>query len=237
MGRLTYRRHLPAAVKAPPWPADKVRFCGDRVGGERFGYRPPVPAIPQRGTDAEAVFVHDTAIVEAGARLGHGTAVWHHAHVREQASVGSGCTLGKNVFVDAGVVIGDRTKVQNNVSVYAGVRLEGDVLVGPSAVFTNDRFPRASSPSWSLIETTVRRGASIGANATIVCGVEIGEWATVAAGAVVTRDVAAQELVGGNPARRMGWVCRCGQILIRTQEACPPCTCQSCGLSFDGSGT
>jgi acetyltransferase-like isoleucine patch superfamily enzyme len=184
---------------------------------------------------AQTVFVHETAIVEAGAELGRGTSVWHHAHVREGASVGIECTLGKNVFVDAGVVIGDRTKVQNNVSVYAGVRLEDDVLVGPSVVFTNDRYPRASSPSWSVVATTVRRGASIGANATVVCGVEIGEWALVAAGAVVTRDVGAHELVGGNPARRMGWVCECGQVLARSREACPPTTCPSCGLNFGGS--
>ena len=187
-------------------------------------------------TDAETVHVHESALVEAGARVGPGTRVWHHAHVREGASVGARCTLGKNVFVDTGVIIGDATKIQNNVSVYAGVCLEDEVLVGPSAVFTNDRFPRASSVEWAVVGTTVRRGASIGANATIVCGVEIGRWAMVAAGAVVTHDVAAHELVGGNPARRMGWVCRCGQVLLRTIGACPPCACPSCGERFEGSG-
>ena len=195
-----------------------------------------MPEGSGRETDAETVHVHESAFVEAGARVGPGTRVWHHAHIREGASVGAGCTLGKNVFVDAGVVVGDRAKVQNNVSVYAGVCLEDDVLVGPSAVFTNDRFPRASSEEWAVVGTTVRRGASIGANSTIVCGVEIGQWAMVAAGAVVTRDVAPHELVAGNPARRMGWVCRCGQVLRRTTGDCPPCVCPSCGLRFEGSG-
>ena len=182
-----------------------------------------------------AGFVHDSALVEAGALVGPGTSIWHHAHVRTGASVGARCNLGKNVFVDAGAVIGDGSKVQNNVSVYAGVTLEEDVLVGPSAVFTNDRFPRASSGDWTVVETTVRRGASIGANATIVCGVEIGAWAMVAAGAVVTHDVADHELVGGNPARRMGWVCACGQVLARTADGCPPCTCSTCARPFAGA--
>ena len=188
-----------------------------------------------RETDAETVHVHESALVEAGARVGPGTRVWHHAHLREGASVGARCSLGKNVFVDAGVMIGNGTKIQNNVSVYAGVCLEDEVLVGPSAVFTNDRFPRASSGEWAVVGTTVRRGASIGANATIVCGIEIGHWAMVAAGAVVTHDVAAHELVGGNPARRMGWVCRCGKVLRRTTGDCPPCVCPSCGERFEGS--
>lgn len=184
---------------------------------------------------ASEVSVHPTAIVEPGATLGAGTRVWHHAHVRSGASVGANCTLGKNVFVDAGVVIGDGTKVQNNVSVYAGVELAEDILVGPSAVFTNDRYPRAAAPAWTVVPTVVRRGATIGANATIVCGSVIGQWATVAAGAVVTSDVAAHELVAGNPARRMGWVCTCGQVLLRTDGGCPACTCPACGRDFAGA--
>lgn len=200
-----------------------------------LGYTPAMDPGTGEDTEADAPSVHDSAVVEAGAEIGPGTRVWHHAHVREGASVGADCTLGKNVFVDGGAVIGDRTKVQNNVSVYAGVTLEDDILVGPSAVFTNDRYPRASSPGWKPVATTVRRGSSIGANATIVAGIEIGEWATVAAGAVVTRDVAAHELVGGNPARRMGWVCVCGRVLIRTLLGCPPCTCATCGAGFAGA--
>ena len=120
--------------------------------------------------------MHATAEIEPGVRLGAGTRVWRNAHLRAGARVGEGCTIGGNVFIDAGVSVGHRVKVQNNVSVYAGVRLEDEVFVGPSAVFTNDRFPRATG-AWDLVPTNVRRGASIGANATVVCGVEVGEGA------------------------------------------------------------
>lgn len=183
----------------------------------------------------DAVFIDATAIVEAGAVVGDGTRIWHHSHVRAGATVGGRCTLGKNVFVDAGVDIGTKVKIQNNVSVYRGVHLADEVFVGPSAVFTNDRFPRASAPDWEIVDTWVRRGASIGANATIVCGVEIGAWATVAAGSVVTHDVAPHELVAGNPARRLGWVCRCGRVLARTTGPLPATVCTTCGGRFEGS--
>lgn len=172
--------------------------------------------------------VHETAIVEAGAVVGDGSHVWHQAHVRSGAQIGGECTLGKNVFVDAGVVIGDRVKIQNNVSVYSGVTLEDEVFVGPSAVFTNDLLPRAANPEWQLVPTLVRKGAAIGANATIVCGNDLAEWSTVAAGAVVTRSTEPNELVAGNPARRMGWVCRCGRIAARgdgDRPAFPGCEC------------
>jgi UDP-2-acetamido-3-amino-2,3-dideoxy-glucuronate N-acetyltransferase len=185
--------------------------------------------------EVETAFVHETAVVEPGASVGPGTRIWHHAHVRSGAAIGEGCTLGKNVYVDAGVTIGDGVKVQNNVSVYQGVHLADEVFVGPSAVFTNDRFPRAASHDWEVVETRVRRGASIGANATLICGIEVGEWATVAAGAVVTRSVAAHELVAGNPAGRLGWVCRCGRVLGRTTGDLDPTSCSACGASFPGS--
>ena len=181
------------------------------------------------------VFVHETAVVESGVTLGAGTRVWHHCHVRAGAALGPGCTLGKNVFVDEGVEIGSGVKIQNNVSVYRGVHLADEVFVGPSAVFTNDRFPRASAPDWDLVETWVRHGASIGANATIICGIEIGPWATVAAGSVVTRNVAPHELLAGNPARRLGWVCRCGRVLARTDGPIPATVCATCGEQFEGS--
>lgn len=144
--------------------------------------------------------VHATAEVEAGAEIGAGTAVWHLCHVREGASIGRDCVLGRNVFVDAGVRIGDRCKVQNNVSVYRGVTLEDEVFVGPSVVFTNDRRPSAVG-DWEITPTLVRRGASIGGGAVVVCGVEIGAGALVGAGAVVTRDVPPGAVVVGNPAR------------------------------------
>jgi UDP-2-acetamido-3-amino-2,3-dideoxy-glucuronate N-acetyltransferase len=165
-------------------------------------------------------FVHPTADVEAGATIGPGTRIWHLGHIRTGARIGAGCNLGRNVYIDAGVQVGDRTKIQNNVSVYAGVTLEDEVFVGPSAVFTNDRLPRAHNDGWVVTTTVVRRGASIGANATLVCGVEIGEHAMVAAGAVVTRDVRPYELVAGNPARHRGWVNRQGEIVSR--DAQPP---------------
>jgi perosamine synthetase len=163
---------------------------------------------------------HETAIIEEPAQIGPGTRVWHHAHVRTGAVIGADCVLGKNVFVDAGAVVGDRCKIQNNVSVYDGVTLGSDVLVGPSAVFTNDLRPRASASDWTVTPTTVHDGASIGANATIICGAVLGRSSMIGAGAVVTHDVAPHELVAGNPARHLGWVCACGELVSR--EAARP---------------
>ena len=172
--------------------------------------------------------IHETAIVEAGATVGPGTIVWHHVHVRAGAEIGSDCTLGKNVYIDTDVRIGNGVKLQNNVSVFAGVTIEDDVFVGPSAVFTNDRRPRAQSEDWELVKTQVHRGASIGANATIVCGNVIGENAMVGAGAVVTQDVEAHALVAGNPARRIGWVCACGKKLSRGADKPENLQCDDC---------
>lgn len=161
-----------------------------------------------------SVFIHPTAIVEEGAELGEGTKAWHHVHVQAGAKIGAGCTLGKDVFVAAKAVLGDRVKVQNGVSLYDGVTLEEDVFVGPHAVFTNVKNPRAFiSRRSELLPTLVRRGATIGAGAVIVCGHTVGEYAFVAAGAVVTKDVAPHALVAGNPARRIGWMSRAGHRL------------------------
>jgi UDP-2-acetamido-3-amino-2,3-dideoxy-glucuronate N-acetyltransferase len=142
--------------------------------------------------------------------------------------VGAGSNLGKNVYIDAGVTVGERTKIQNNVSVYVGVRLADDVFVGPSAVFTNDRVPRAFNATWNVVETEVATGASVGANATIVCGTRLGEYCMIAAGATVTRDVRAHQLVAGNPARHLGWVCRCGVLLTRDEDQPLALECDSC---------
>jgi UDP-2-acetamido-3-amino-2,3-dideoxy-glucuronate N-acetyltransferase len=169
--------------------------------------------------------VHETAVVEDGADIGDGCRIWHFAHVRAGASIGPGTVIGKSVYVDGGAVIGDNCKVQNFVSVYTGVTLADEVFVGPSAVFTNDLVPRAASADWKLVRTRVERGASIGANATILCGVTIGEWAMVGAGSVVTGDVAAHHVVVGNPAHAIGWVCRCGHRVDG-----PGSTCDACGM-------
>jgi len=172
--------------------------------------------------------IHPTALVEDGAVVGDRTRVWHHAHIRSGATIGPDSTIGRNVYVDAGVRVGAHTKIQNNVSVYRGVDLADEVFVGPSAVFTNDRHPRAVSPDWVVTPTLVQRGAAIGANATVVCGIELGRWSMVAAGAVVTRSTQEFQLVAGNPARHHGWVCRCGAVVSREPAAPDPATLARC---------
>jgi len=158
----------------------------------------------------EGVFIHDTAEVSSKAEIGSGTKIWNLVQVREGVKLGSNCILSKNVYVDAGVSVGNNVKVQNNVSVYAGVTIENDVFVGPSVVFTNDFRPRAVAPSWEITETLVKTGASLGANSTLVCGITVGEYAMVAAGAVVTKSVSPHVLVAGNPAEAKGYVYRNG---------------------------
>lgn len=159
-------------------------------------------------------FVHSTAIVEDGAIIGEGTKIWHFAHIRSGAKIGKYCNIGKDVYVDVDVQIGDRVKIQNGVSIYRGVKIEDDVFVGPHVTFTNDLYPRSFNREWQIVPTLVKHGASIGANATIVCGITIGEYAMVGAGAVVTKDVPPHGLVLGNPARLKGFVCFCGRPLM-----------------------
>ena len=172
----------------------------------------------------EKAMVHPTSILDEGVVLGDGTRVWQFCHLQAGASVGEYCTLGQNVNLGPGVRVGNGVKIQNNVSVYQGVTLEDQVFCGPSAVFTNDRTPRAPYPKGpgGYLPTLVREGATIGANATILSGLTIGRWAMVAAGAVVTKDVPAHQLVAGTTARAMGWVCRCGHRLDR-EFHCPAC--------------
>lgn len=155
---------------------------------------------------SEEPFVHSSANVDARATIGRRSKIWINVQIREGAQIGDDCIISKDVYVDHDVHIGKRCKIQNGVSVYHGVTIEDDVFVGPNACFTNDKVPRASNADWRVTPTRVRRGASIGANATIVCGVEIGEYAMIAAGSVVTRDVPAYGLVMGNPARAAGRV-------------------------------
>ncbi len=161
-----------------------------------------------------AIVIHSSAIVDHGAALGDGTRVWHFAHVCAGARIGDECSLGQNVYVGNDVVLGNRVKVQNNVSIYDAVTLEDEVFCGPSMVFTNVYNPRAAVlRKHEYRRTLVRRGATIGANATIVCGVTVGEYAFVAAGAVVNRDVPPFALVAGVPARQIGWISRFGERL------------------------
>ncbi|NOY94140.1 MAG: N-acetyltransferase [Deltaproteobacteria bacterium] len=172
-----------------------------------------------------AVTIHPTAVVDEGAELGDDTRVWHFVHVSAGARVGARCVLGQNVFVGRGVTLGDGVRVQNNVSIYQGVEVADDVFLGPSCVFTNVLNPRAHVQRKDEFRMTrVGRGASIGANATLVCGHDIGDFAMVGAGSVVTHTVSPHALVYGNPARRHGWVCRCGEILDATpRPRCPAC--------------
>ena len=169
------------------------------------------------------VYIHPTAEVSDLASVGEGTKIWNNAQIRENAVVGRNCIISKNVYIDAGVRIGDGCKIQNNVNVYHGVVVEDEVFLGPSMTFTNDLFPRANNPDWELTETLVKHGASIGANATIVCGTVIHEYAMVGAGSVVIRDVPKNALVVGNPARMIGHLCRCGKRLQGDSKVCGIC--------------
>ena len=175
-------------------------------------------------------FIHESAYVDQGAQLGPGTKVWHFCHVMPGAVIGADCSLGQNVVVMNGTRIGNNVKIQNNVSIYEGVELEDDVFCGPSMVFTNVLNPRSHvSRKHEYRKTLVRRGATIGANATIVCGLTLGEYCMVGAGAVVTRDVPAFALVTGVPARRSGWVCACGTALLLDAGRAQ---CRDCGASY-----
>jgi UDP-2-acetamido-3-amino-2,3-dideoxy-glucuronate N-acetyltransferase len=180
-------------------------------------------------------WAHPTAVIDEPATIGAGTKIWHFCHVMAGARIGAGCVLGQNVFIGGRAVVGDRCRVQNNVSIYDGVVLEDEVFVGPSAVFTNVRTPRAAvSRKHALLTTRVGRGATIGANATVVCGVTLGAYAFVGAGAVVTREVTPHALVTGVPARRVGWACRCGEPLEKRARLRD--VCAACGTGYERSG-
>ena len=172
------------------------------------------------------VYIHPTAEVASEAQIGAGTHIWRQAHIREYAVIGELCNIGKGAYIETRVRIGSRVKIQNYVSIFEGVTIEDGVFVGPHVCFTNDLHPRAITPDgrlkaaddWQITSTLVRYGASIGAGAVIVCGVTIGTFALIGAGAVVTRDVSPHALVLGNPARRRGYVCRCAHPLTEMQD-------------------
>ena len=177
-------------------------------------------------------FVHETSVIDDNVEIGDNSKIWHFSHIQSGARIGCSCNLGQNVNISNNVKIGNGVKIQNNVSVYEGVEIEDYVFCGPSMVFTNDLTPRAKYPKGNegYKKTIIRTGATIGANATIVCGHELGEWCMIAAGTVVTKDVKPYALVAGNPAKQMGWVCECGQRLSEETLSC------SCGRRYIHSG-
>jgi UDP-2-acetamido-3-amino-2,3-dideoxy-glucuronate N-acetyltransferase len=197
------------------------------------------------------VFIHESSYVDDGAAVGDGTKIWHFCHVMPGAVIGERCSLGQNVVVMPGTRIGNNVKIQNNVSIYEGVELEDDVFCGPSMVFTNVINPRSAvSRKHEYQRTLVRRGATIGANATVLCGITLGEYAFVGAGAVVTKDVKSFALVTGVPGRQVGWMCRCGERLgtsgLGTGDSAPgsipaeslvpspqSLTCSACGTKYE----
>jgi len=184
---------------------------------------------------SEQPYVHPTAVVDEGAELGPGTKVWHFCHVMPGAVLGAGCNLGQNVFVSGTVRLGRNVKVQNNVSIYDGVVCEDDVFLGPSCVFTNVSTPRSAVNRRGQYETThVGKGATIGANATIVCGVSLGAYSFVAAGAVVTSDVSAYAMMMGVPARQRGWACSCG-VTLRGDTGWEGLYCPECDARYESS--
>jgi acetyltransferase-like isoleucine patch superfamily enzyme len=185
-------------------------------------------------SDDKKYYAHPSAFIEDDVSIGDGSKIWHLVQIRKGAKIGKKCILGKSVFIDTNVPIGDNVKIQNFVSVYHGVTIEDDVFVGPHVCFTNDYLPRANMPDWQLVETYVKKGVSIGANSTIVCGITLEEYAMIGAGSLVSKSVNHHELVYGNPAKLQGYVCYCGNILTKTKDPLPDNTllqCEKCDKS------
>jgi UDP-2-acetamido-3-amino-2,3-dideoxy-glucuronate N-acetyltransferase len=177
-------------------------------------------------------FVHESSYIDNNVKIGAGTKIWFFSHVQDNVTIGENCVLGQNVNISSNVMVGNNVKIQNNVSVYSGVELEDNVFCGPSCAFTNDISPRAAFPKnkTDYCKTYVKKGASIGANATIVCGHTIGSCALIGAGAVVTTDVPDYAVMAGAPAKQIGWICECGQMLK------DGLTCSKCGRKYEKDG-
>jgi dTDP-4-amino-4,6-dideoxygalactose transaminase/acetyltransferase-like isoleucine patch superfamily enzyme len=196
----------------------------------------PRPRVDPQAILGESVAIHESAYVDRDVTIGAGTCLWHFSHVLPGSTIGARCRIGQNVVIGPRVAVGNNVKIQNNVSIYEGVTLEDDVFCGPSMVFTNIATPRSAFPRnrpEDNLPTLVKRGASIGANATVVCGCTIGEHALVGAGAVVTRDVRPHAVVYGNPARQRGWACECGVVLAK--NSCASVSCAACGRAYEVS--
>lgn len=175
-------------------------------------------------TVPQGYYAHETAVIDEGCEIGDGTKIWHFSHIMPKCKIGANCNIGQNVVVSSEVILGNNVKVQNNVSIYTGVQCEDDVFLGPSMVFTNVINPRSAiNRKNQYLKTLVRRGATIGANATIVCGIEIGRYAFIGAGAVVTKSVTDYALVVGNPARQRGWMSEYGHKLLFNKEGLATC--------------
>jgi UDP-2-acetamido-3-amino-2,3-dideoxy-glucuronate N-acetyltransferase len=197
-----------------------LQGCQQALEKEAHRYSPPLP------TAVAKYFVHDSAFVDDGVTIGDGTSIWHTSHILKGSHIGKDCKIGQNVVVGPHVTIGNGVKIQNNVSVYEGVTLEDSVFCGPSMVFTNVFNPRSEIPRMKELRSTlVKRGATLGANSTILCGITIGKYSFVGAGAVVTKDVPDHALIVGNPGRVTGWMCVCGVKLAAKAKkaACPSC--------------
>jgi UDP-2-acetamido-3-amino-2,3-dideoxy-glucuronate N-acetyltransferase len=189
-------------------------------------------------TIAKSYFTHQSSYVDEPTTIGSGTKIWHFSHIMKNCTIGENCNIGQNVVISPDVVIGNNVKIQNNVSVYTGCILEDDVFCGPSMVFTNVINPRSHVLRRDEYKTTlIRRGASMGANSTIVCGTTIGQYAFIGAGAVVTRDVPDYALIYGNPAKLRGWICNCGiKLPLVVGIGQERCTCEACGRAYSRNG-
>lgn len=172
-------------------------------------------------------YIHPTSIISENAVIGEGTKIWVNCQIREDVIIGCHCILSKDTYIDHGVHIGNHVKIQNGVSIYSGVTIENDVFIGPNVAFTNDRYPRAFNMDWQITSTLVKTGSSIGANATIRCGITIGEYAMIGAGSVVTKCIPPYSLWIGNPAKQVGWVCKCGEKIKEDMR------CAHCGTNLN----